>query len=72
MNESMITVNRTTPDYTCDRYWAKILAERLQNYYHSRGMKTVHVWTEPLHSDSTRKIWTIKSNLKFKIPVDPK
>lgn len=65
----MITVNRVTPDYTCDRYWAKIMAERIQKYYHNQGFKSVHVWAEPLKSDSSRKVWTIKSNLNFKVPV---
>lgn len=63
-------INRQNPDFTGDKYWAKILAERIQKYYHNLGYQKVHVWAEPLKTaDSTfSRTWTIQSNIRFSVP----
>ncbi len=70
MQEQQTTIaalGTSTPDYTGDRYWAKQLASRLQQYYHNLGQTQVKVWAEPSEGEG-KKIWNIRSNIKFTVP----
>lgn len=53
------------PDYTGDRYYAKQLADRVQDYYHNLGYKNVKVWVEGGETPGGRKLWSVRSNLSF-------
>lgn len=57
-----------SPDYTEDRLAAKILVDRLMEYYHSRGFRNVKVWLEPEVQPSGRKFFYVRSNISFKVP----
>lgn len=53
------------PDYTGDRYYAKQLADRVQEYYHNLGYKGVKTWVELDETPGGRKLWGVRSNLSF-------
>lgn len=56
-----------TKDYSEDRFAAKELAQRIQDYWHNLGHQNVKVWLEPEEQASGRKFWNIRSNIVFKL-----
>lgn len=65
--QQIIQLGRRTPDYTGDRYWAKLLATKIQKYHQDRGYHNVRVWVEQEDKEG-RKIWNIRSNIKYTVP----
>lgn len=56
-------------DYTCDLYWTKELALKIQDFYHTKGQKHVKVRIEK-EVMGAKTIWNIRSNISFKTPTD--
>lgn len=59
--------NSSVPDYTGDGVAARQLAKQVQEYYHKQGSTDVRCWVEPIVSQTSRKLWTIQSNITFSI-----
>jgi hypothetical protein len=55
-------------DYTENWNAAKSLADRLERYYHERGIKWVRVWIEEYRKESGGKRFDIRSNIVFRVP----
>ena len=56
---------RIIPDYTGDRYWASVLAKRLQVFWQKLGYTSVRAWVEVEDLPSGSKIFSVRSNLAF-------
>ena len=63
-----LNIDRSTKDYTADRFAAKELVDRLHEYYHRRGFHTFKAWLEPIDCLSGRRFWGIRSNAVFRVP----
>jgi hypothetical protein len=64
----VVRLSHNTKDYYEDRFAAKELAIKIQDYYHQRGYDHVKVWLEEELQSSGRKFWNIRSNIVFKTP----
>jgi len=60
------TLGKRIPDYTGDRYCAKELAKKIQDYYHKKGYKQVKAWAEAEDVGSA-KVWGVRSNILFSV-----
>ena len=63
---SKILVTRPIPDYVGDYHLAKMQANAIMSYWHSRGYKSVKVWLETQLTASGTKLYFIRSNMVFK------
>lgn len=62
---SALLRNRIIPDYTSDRYWASVLAKKIQNYHHRAGNLMVKVWVETRELSTGKKLYDIRSNIIY-------
>jgi predicted rRNA methylase YqxC with S4 and FtsJ domains len=61
-------------DYIRDKEASKELAEKIQNWYHKRGYKSVRVWVEHEKIFNVNGVITnfyVRSNLKFDVASIP-
>lgn len=60
-------VTRLTPDYVSSFVDSKILAGRIQAYWHNKGYTQVKVWveTELTNIEERKESYSIRSNIKF-------
>lgn len=62
----MSTVERMGPDYYKSYTESKILANRIQSYWHNKGYPLVRVWLEDeLSLTNETKNYNIRSNISF-------
>lgn len=55
----------TIPDYTADRYWAGVLAKRIENFWKNKGYQGINAWVETDARPNGIKIYSVRSNIKF-------
>lgn len=59
---------RNAPDYLTSYIDSKILASRIQGYWHNKGYTKVRVWVESEQDlNSDRKFHNIRSNIAFNV-----
>ncbi len=51
-----------------NREAATELVTRLQAYYHEKGQRWVKVWLEPSTLASGSRMYSVRSNIIFKVP----
>lgn len=57
----------STPDYTGDRYWANVLAKRIENYWRKKGYPNVKTWLETDTNAFNKKTYSVRSNIVFNV-----
>lgn len=55
-------------DYVGDKYWATVIAKRIEEYWKRRGFPHVKAWVEQENREGN-PIWNVRSNLKFTVPT---
>lgn len=65
---SGIRKDKVIPDYYGDRYWANVLAKRIQNFWHKQGFTFVRTWLEEDITKEGTKLYSIRSNITFGQP----
>jgi hypothetical protein len=56
---------KVIPDYTGDYYYAKVLAKRIQSYWHRAGYPKVKTWVETDITYSGNKMYSVRSNIVY-------
>lgn len=57
--------DKVIPDYTGDRYWANVLATRIQQFWHRLGYYKVRAWVEEERTTNGAKYFYVRSNITY-------
>lgn len=56
---------KVIPDYVGDRYWAGVLAKRVENFWHKQGYHKIKAWVETTTHTEGNKTYSVRSNIVF-------
>lgn len=66
--ENIVSLGRSSKDYSMDLAAARDMARNIQDYWHKRGYTWVKIWLEPHETPSGQKRWDIRGNIAFAPP----
>lgn len=61
-------MTKNSKDYYANKAASQTLVDKIMNYHHKQGYDWVKVWLEPDLTESGRRFWNIRSNIKYLTP----